>query len=419
MLAIYTVSGYWDIVLQLIVNAVVDAATVIGVSYALSRVLRGGWAPAAVILCSLIAAVPMSGDSILMGFQTQFYVLLALAFTSLWLLADAPAWSLRWALGAACAVASYLAMASGALTFAAAAGLHLAQIACGRRQGPREWAAVAALAAAAVLAVGLVPHVPETEYLRPHSLGQFLSALMHLASWPAPAALALLMILPSALFCLLTFRDRPILSDPRWFNVAAFGWIVAQMVVLAAGRGAAPVANRYVELLLLGVAIDIVSVFWLLTKVWRSGRRRPAAQGLGLPRPRRLAHPRRRVAGARGAPSAGLLQLPARSRRHSGTQPARLSRQRRPLASRAGAPGVAIPYPDPGRLRELLDTPEIRAALPPALLSRDAPRNGVEAFKRTVLANGFVWIGAGVLLLAVWAGFRVSSSRSASSAEWR
>jgi hypothetical protein len=86
----------------------------------------------------------------------------------------------------------------------------------------------------------------------------------------------------------------------------------------------------------------------------------------------------------------------------------------------AGAPGVDIPYPDRNRLRELLDTPDIRAALPPALLSRDTPLNGVEAFKRTFLGHGFVWIGAGVFLLIATIAFRAwPQVRSSLRAELR
>ena len=43
-LAIFNLSGYWDVVLQMIANAILDAATVVAISYALSRPLRGGWA---------------------------------------------------------------------------------------------------------------------------------------------------------------------------------------------------------------------------------------------------------------------------------------------------------------------------------------------------------------------------------------
>ena len=45
------------------------------------------------------------------------------------------------------------------------------------------------------------------------------------------------------------------------------------------------------------------------------------------------------------------------------------------------APAAEVPSFFPKRLRELLDTPEIRSALPPTLLSANAPHPWVEAFK--------------------------------------
>ena len=88
----------------------------------------------------------------------------------------------------------------------------------------------------------------------------------------------------------------------------------------------------------------------------------------------------------------------------------------------AGAPLSDIPYSEATRLRQLLDAPEIRAALPPELLSRDAPSNWVEAFKRTFLAQGYTWLGAGILLLlltvirtAVAPAWWISTKRRASS----
>jgi hypothetical protein len=400
-LAVFNISGYWDVELQMIVNAIIDAATVVGISYAFSRVLRGWWAPTAMILSTLVNAVPLTGDSILMGFLTQFYLLLTFSFASLWLLADSRAWSLRWTAGILCAVASYLCMASGALTFAAAMGLHITQMACGRRAGLKEWLGIAALAAATVAAVSQIPHVPETDPYRPHSLRQFLWAFLQLASWPAPAVLGCVVVLPSALFCLRTFVDCPALIDPRWFNVAGFGWVLAQFVALAAGRGGAPIANRYFDTMLIGLAINLTSVFWLL-----------GSHPLPL---------RSRAIGGQSKVWASLalvawLAVVTASLMHQARHlPGYLSYRRQTaevqtknlrgyLASGdtsylAGVPGVAIPYPVSSRLRELLDMPEIRAVLPPELLSRDAPPNWVEAFKRNFLGHGFTWLGSGIFLL--------------------
>jgi hypothetical protein len=393
-LAIFNISGYWDVILQMIANALLDAATIVAISFALSRTLCGAWASAAIILSTLVNAFPLSWENILLGFNTHFYALLAFSFAGLWFLAGSRAWSLRWAAGSLCAAASFLCMASGALTLAAAAGLHLIQMACGRRGGLREWLGLTALAATAMALIGLVLSAPASDDLRAHSLGSFLSAFWLLASWPLPAVLGPVIVLPSALFCVLTFADRPPLSDARWFNVAAFGWILTQFLAFAAGRAQIGVQNRYIDTLLIGLAVNLTSVFWLLGSYAVGGK-------LGL---------------ARSLALAAWLAVVAASLAHEARHVPRLLDFRRQTAEvqgknvrgylatgdpsyLKGAPELEIPYPVSSRLRELLDQPEIRAALPPELLSRAKPLNAVEVFKRTFLAQGAIWLGAGVLLL--------------------
>ena len=393
-LAIFNISGYWDVVLQMIANAILDAATVVAISYGLSRPLRGGWAVAAMSLSALVNALPLSYDNILLGFNTHFYLLLAFSFASLWFMADGRAWSLRWAAGLLFALASFLCMASGALTLAAVMGLHLLQIGCGRRVGIREWLGIAALAAATAVLASLVPHAPSSDVYRAHSLRQFLTAVFELASWPAPPNLGALMAAPSVLFCLRTFADRPALSDARWFNVAAFGWILTQFAAFAAGRALIPVETRYMDTLLIGLAVNAISFFWLVESYAGSGTRRiwwSAALAVwlfivaaSLIRP---AHP---LPGSMEWRRETAEVQEKNLRLYVGTGDA---------SHLAGAPLFDIPYPEATRLRELLDTPAIRAALPPELLSRDAPSDWVEAFKRTFLGQGYVWLGAGFLLL--------------------
>jgi hypothetical protein len=202
------------------------------------------------------------------------------------------------------------------------------------------------------------------------------------------------MALPSVLFCLRTFADRPALSDARWFNVAAFGWILTQFVAFAAGRALIPVETRYLDTLLIGLAVNMTSFFWLVgsdaargkRKIWWSAALAAwlVIVAASLVRP---AHP-----------------LPGSMDLRRQTADVQEKNLRFYLATGdasylAGAPLMDIPYPEATRLRELLDAPELRAALPPELLSRNTPSNWVEAFKRTFLAQGYIWLGAGVLLL--------------------
>ncbi len=266
VLLIFNVSGYWDVVLQMIVNSVLDTATVIAIAYMLSRVLRGGLAVVAIVLSTLINAVPFGYDNAVLGFNTHFYLLLTFSFGALWFLIDSPAWSWRWGAGVLCAVGSSLCLASGNLTFAAAGAAQLLQMACGRRAGLREALGIAVLVLVTLLLMTTIPHVPEAEAHKAHSVGQFLSAFVGLISWPAHTALGLVLILPTLVFLSRTLADRPTLGDPRWFNVAMFGWVVSQILALAVGRALLPLQNRYFDILLIGTTINFVSAFWLFQR---------------------------------------------------------------------------------------------------------------------------------------------------------
>ncbi len=393
VLSIFNISGYWDVVLQMIANSILDSATVVAIAYALSRVLDGGSAVAAMIISTTINALPYGYDNVVLGFNTHFYLLLTFSFASVWFMVDSRAWSTRWAAGVLCGLGSYLCVASGALTLAAAAGAHLLQMACGRRGGMREWLGIAALAATTVVFIGMVPHVPQDE-VSAHTVGQFLSALLALASWPAHSSLGLIMVLPSALFVLRTLADRPATSDPRWFNVMALGWVLSQMIVLAVGRAKFPLQYRYFDILLVGVTINLVSAFWFFQfnaakrkpMIWRTLALVAWLCVLALS----LTHPQRHL----GDKIEEWRQITRTGERNvqkylATGDPSFL----------AGASAVEIPDFDSARLRELLDTREIRSALPPELTSRDPPRPWVEALKTSFLHLSFVWLGLGVVLL--------------------
>jgi hypothetical protein len=395
VLLIFNVSGYWDVVLQMIVNAVLDSVTVVAIAYMLSRVLRGGLAVAAIVLSTLINAVPFGYDNAVLGFNTHFYLLLAFSFASLWFLTDSLAWSWRWGAGVLCALGSALCLASGSLTFAAAGAAQLLQMACGRRAGLREALGIVLLFVVTLALAITIPHVPEAEPHKAHSVGQFLSAFVGLIGWPAHTALGLVLVLPTAMFLFRTVADRPMLSDPRWFNVAMFGWVVCQILALAVGRALLPLQNRYFDILLIGTTINFVSAFWLFQRdapkrslmTWRTFALAAWLFALTLS----LTHPQRHLP---DQIEEWRTMLATGSRNVQGY----LATGDSSFIFRA--PAAEVPSFFPKRLRELLDTPEIRSALPPALLSVAAPHPWVEAFKSGFLRLGSVWIAIGTLLLS-------------------
>ena len=394
-LSLFSLSGYWDVLLQMIVNAILGAGEVVAVSFTLARVLRGRFALVAILSACLINVVPFSFDSILLGFNTHFYLLPILSLLGLWLIAGGEAWSARWLAGALAGAASFLCLASGALTLSAGIIVQLMQMASGRRTGLREGLGVAALAGGAALMVGFVPHVPESDACRARSVEEFLSALATLAGWPAGDVLGLLLPLPSVVFCLRAVADRPDLRDARWFNIAALAWVGTQIASLSFGRGQAPLQPRYLDILMLGLTIHFVSALWIVeTRALGEGRRTApvalvtwiALVGVALPRAER--HLPQRIEMWRDAIDAG-------------GQNVRLYVATGDATYLAGRAAYSIPYNSPDKLRLFLDAPEARASLPPALLSHSAPRNRVEAFKRRFLRFAPVWISLGLVMLPI------------------
>ncbi len=298
-------------------------------------------------------------------------------------------------------------MASGALTLAAVCGVHLLQAAVGQRRGVREAAGVAALAVATLILLRFIPHVESSEAFRAHSVWQFFSAFAELAFWPAHTALGLLLLLPSALFVARVVIDRPATTDPRWVNVAALAWVLAHVLALAAGRAQWAIQSRYTGVLLIGVMIDLISAFWLCQSHAIAGK--PArwrmislAAWLGV-FVLSLTHPQRHLRNAIDERRDIALAEAKNLRSYLATGDASFL---------AGPPALQIPYFDSGRLRKLLDTPAIHAALPPDLTGAAPPRPEVEAVKETVLRFGLLWLGLGVVSLIA-----VLSVRSATTNE--
>ncbi|RBP03080.1 hypothetical protein DFR50_1464 [Roseiarcus fermentans] len=399
VLALFNLSGAWDVVLQMIVNAIVGSAVVVVVALALARVLDGAWAASAIVAIALVNVVPMAFDNILLGFNSHFYLLPLLSLFGLRLAVSAPAWSGRWAAGALIGAASYFCMASGALTLAALAATHAIQMACGRRRGAAEALGIVALGGATLVMIAFVPHVPESDAFRARSPGEFLSAALALVEWPGGWVFGLLLPLPSLLFCLRVSADRPDRRDPRWFNVAALAWVAGQITAIAVGRAQGVLMSRYFDTLALGLAIHFVSALWLLQTQADGQRRRKAARlafaawvavfGVGLIHAER--HLPRKIEAWREDVETGGENI----RFYLATGDASFI---------SGRPGSSIPFPSPDRLRAYLDAPEARVGLPPELLSRQPHPTRVGAIKRDFVrfAPASVGLGAVALVALLW-----------------
>jgi hypothetical protein len=317
---------------------------------------------------------------------------MACSLSALWLAVGAKAWSTRWLLAVLATTGAFLSMASGALAPATVAGLALVQIARGQRSGLRESLGTVALLALSALFIALTPRVAANDAYHAPSLAAFIGGLLDLLGWPTRSRIGALLFLPGLAFAWTVWRDRPRLDDPRWFVLGVLGWVLGQMAALAYGRNQI-LNSRYFDICVVGLFVNVVAALWL------------APKSRALDQPRALAA----VAAAVLALATGVLTV-----NHGRAVPLDQVRMRRDdaliqqvklrayvttadAAKLTGRGLRDLPYPDRERLKSLLDDPNIRSVLPPAINPDQRVRPMVEAIKAQALASWPLFFVAGLL----------------------
>jgi hypothetical protein len=406
MLVLYWLVGSWDVVLQMLINAALQAVVVALIAARLARIVSASRRVVVLAAAAVLVALPFGWENTLLGFNTHFYLVIGFSVGCLACLVAAPAWSARWWLGIALALAASANMASGPMCLAAAAALGALQMLCRKRSGAREIAGLALLVLIAAALVAAVPQVEASAPFRAHSLGAFFSALLAIASWPFGASLGrvgmvigLLIYLPSVALTIRVLRGSPPLSDPRWFNLLVLGWLVTQFVVLAYGRAEGPLASRYLDTYVLGSVVNVASLLHVLPQRWRLARGR-GLEALGV------IIVFAALVGVRLQTRPTAFGMDGVVMRRD-TARIETDRVRGYLATHDPAflddtKLFDLPYPDPVRLRLLLDDPSIRAVLPSQLTTGQPETGALQEFKQGLMASwpGFAALGVVLFLLA-------------------
>lgn len=406
-LALLMLSGQWDPLLEMIVNAVVHMLTLGTLIVVLGRQLPFAHQLGVAVFCMALYAVPFGWENTLWGFQITFYLLLLFGILSVAFLFDAPAWSARWWLGTLFGVASCLNAASGALTLAAPIAVAAAQIVLGRRRGARELVAIALHAALVAVMIADIPSLAHHATMTARSVEHNFIAFVTTAGWPLIThdwmvryrVLAVLLInAPLLLVALSVLRDRPGVADRRWCLLGLGAWVALQMLAISYGRATAVWASRYYDIFTFGLAVNAACMLALM----RLGPRRHDTA-------RRIA-----VTLWFGAILVGLAQktqdtiLPGIARKHAESQIQAENVQNflasGDFAHLSDKPHLHIPYPSAERLRDTLFDPVIRGILPPVVIGKETPNR----FDRAVLTYGpfLIPIGLALLLMAMACAWR-------------
>jgi len=272
-LALEVMGGQWDARVQCVVNAMLVAA----LAAVLLGWVRGGFAPfwslAATILGVLFLSLPLASDNILGGFQSQFLFLAGFSLAAIYGLINRPAGSALWLLASCAGCLALVSMGSGfffSIPVLCVTAFRLAG--AGRRLG--LWTTLAAAILFSAIGWWIRPLAPWQGVLHAKNAHDYFLYLAHCLAWPKPdwPWLGLPFWLPwGVLAARWTFsssrRDEP----ARTFVFAGGFWVLLQLLAVSYARGARGEypANRYAEILTLGLLFSFLSLPFVFPASWR------------------------------------------------------------------------------------------------------------------------------------------------------
>ncbi len=415
-LMLLALNGYWDPILQMVVNTLLSGVA----SALLIAMLRPILDVVSLIVIALFSMIifelTLAWENVLAGIASHWYFFMLASVTGLFLLHNSTAFAARWWMAVLLIGASYFCMAGGALTFLAATALCATQFAVRRRSGTKELLALAILTVLCVGCFIYIPLIPGHKSLQAQSIGQFIRAMMHIGGWPVapprtPVAVLLICTAiihtPAILLSACVISQRPALADRRWFVMALTGWTMLNAVAMAYGRAPSPVESRYLDLFSLSLLLNCACLLYSVHITSDSSLRRKLAFGaiavwllLVLP-----------GAVEQSLHKSALAMAERQTLTQIQTENLRAYLTTNDINVLANKPLLHIPYPDAQRLAMIASWPAIRAILPPALVGETSAaatrERGVarftgraaDSFKRFMLRHGFLLIPIGLTLL--------------------
>jgi hypothetical protein len=262
-IALLTANGnVWNPLLQMIVNAGLHVIGLLILLVPLRRYCPPACRTQLLVAATLLFSLPFNYDNTLCGFQSQVYFVLIFSFLFLWSMSVNTVFSRRWWVGLACGGLACISFGSGAATLACGAALLLVRALCRPARDRHELFAAVLLTGLALASIALTPATPAIA-LSPKagSVGEFLLALLRIGGWPAMPLLAPLVYLPLLHFMWRQLRQPPPAGHLSWFVFAMGLWTLAQMVLLAYGRGKFPLASRYLDYYAIGLLLNLLCLF--------------------------------------------------------------------------------------------------------------------------------------------------------------
>ncbi|MCG6205030.1 hypothetical protein LPW26_10310 [Rhodopseudomonas sp. HC1] len=366
-LLLYELDGGWDPILQMVVNAGLHVVAIVMLVLALRPIIRADQFGFLIVFSTLLFVLPIGWENLLAGFQSQFYFLVIFSLLALMGFAISPAFGVVWWGSLLCAVAAYFSMASGALTAAAAVAVIGAQLVSGHRNGRKELMGLAALVVMTAVMLAFVRNVTPHDVFKAHSFSEFGRALLKCLSFPWGSPYSGIWVnLPVAIYACVVLGRRPALGSPHWLVFGIIVWLLAQSVSLAYGRAALVASPRYLDIVIVGLPMNLAILLYAANRA----ARRPARAAAALAAVAWLSIV---CSGLiwntviSAVPAVVDKGLQGREQQQNVLAYLRTGN----VAELQGKAVQAIPYPVPERLAALLSDPTIRQALPDAIRPAD------------------------------------------------
>jgi hypothetical protein len=261
-MALFLLSGYWDVKGEMVVSAAAWAAKAAVLWLVLGPLVGPRRRPGLALLVLAVCALPFSPLNLLSGIQVQFVLAEAFSIVALALVAR-PLDVERLCAVLFCLLLAFFSMATGIVAMAAAVAVIVARGWAGRSLPRAQAAAALFIAALAAFALFLTPRYAE---YGPPSAAESARILVRGLSFPFPTASGwmilghLPVILLAGRLCLARAPD-----DPGWRVLALAGWTTLLIGTMAVGRGATRTpGEQHLDVLALPLLWNYVAMIRLL-----------------------------------------------------------------------------------------------------------------------------------------------------------
>ncbi len=402
-LLLFVINGnLWNPLAEMVVNALLHTLALVVAVYGIGKSMFGKSTRIVFFLFAvLLFSIPLGWENILTNNSSLYFILL-FSFIFLLALSTANHGSLLWyIIVGASALLCCLSYASGALTLASGIVFLAVQWLTGVRRDKTSIAMMVLLTLSLIAAVHFTPTIAGHSSFKSKNILDFVIALLRTTG-------GLVLYIPSVLFMLKQLRRPPASNDSSWFLFALSLWVFGQILLLCYGRSHGVLASRYFDIYAIGLAVNFASLL-VLIKDGSSRLFKPAMQtwlvlvflGLGFFFP----------------DVAGNLEK-RRAEGHEQKQNVRAYLKTKDVAFLQDKSPGSIPYPEPARLKTLLDNVTIQSFLPKILFESGTPEETAasERFAAIFFATGSLLTGAGaglffILLFSIADPLSLSDSR--------